>query len=108
MNEQITIKEEYFVNKDGVTMVVSGHNDVGIVIPTFEFDGRDFTNISIAENQIKIEYDGSVCCYEFNGKLDEKYDYYYNRNGRYRAYKMYGNILKIKIENLNNNTYTSR
>lgn len=100
LNDEICVKEDYVVNKDGVDVNVSGHDDVGIMIPVFDFDGRDSTKISVVKNQIKIEYDGWVCCYYFNGKLDDNYELYYNRNGRYRAYKMYGNNLKIKIEQL--------
>ncbi len=90
------LKEKYRVSEDGVEIFAD--KEVEILFPVFEFDGRDFTEITIGENEIKVEYENSICRYIFEGKVHDDFDRYYNRNGCYRVYKLKSNKIKIVIE----------
>lgn len=100
ISEDITVLQEYDVSESGVRLSVSGAENIGFMLPVFDFDGSAHTKITVAENYVSVEYCGSVCTYSFNGGLSEDFGYYCNRNGRYRVYRLSGRELLIKIEEL--------
>lgn len=87
--------EKYTVSHDGVDIFYSQNE---FMLPVFEFDGEKEIKIQIEKNIVKIEYEGAVCTYEFDGVLPNDFNYFYNRNGRYRVYKVSGNFLHIEIK----------
>lgn len=97
-NEAHLFTAEYTVSAAGVDIAFSGAD--GILVPAFLFDGVKETEISATNGQIVIKYNGSFCKYTFAGEPEE-YGIFFNRNGRYRAYKVDANKLHIEIGDIN-------
>lgn len=72
----------------------------GILVPAFLFDGVNETEIATANGQILVKYNGSFCKYTFPGEPSD-YGVFFNRNGRYRAYKINTDKLHIEIGDIN-------
>ena len=94
LNEERLFTEEYMVSGTGIDIAFSGAD--GILLPVFCFDGAKKTEILAEKGQIVIKYNGSYCKYIFNGEPEE-YGIFFNRNGRYRAYKVNTDKLRIEI-----------
>ena len=94
LNDEHLFTEEYMVSGAGVDIAFSGAD--GILLPVFCFDGANKTEILAEKDQIVIQYNGSYCKYIFNGEPEE-YGIFFNRNGRYRAYKVNTDKLRIEI-----------
>ena len=99
MMPDVQVTEEYFVSQNGVDITLLGYENCGFMIPVFEFDGQTNTEINISENYVSVKYQNSLCKYIFNGDIDYNYGLYYNRNGRYRVYKIHSKNLHIEITN---------
>lgn len=97
LSEDITITQQYTVSKDGVDIVLSGAEDVGFMLPVFDFDGEKSTAVSVDVGSITVLYNDAVCTYTFDGAVDG-YELFYNRNGRYRVYKVATEKVHISIE----------
>ncbi len=104
LSEEVSLTEKYHVSRKGVDITLSGHDNVGFMVPVFEFDGYNTTTISLDKNSIRVEYGDSRCIYSFPGELSNEYKHYYNRNGRYRVYAISGNNLHIEIEKISGET----
>lgn len=98
LSEDLSIQEEYAVSENGVDVRLSGADNIGLMLPVFAFDGKEHTEITAADHTLTVTYQGSRCIYQFDGTLDPDYTMYYNRNGRYRVYKMTGKQLRIILE----------
>lgn len=93
------VKSVYSVSENGVDIAVSADGEVGLCLPAFEFDGENETSIDIDKESITIKYLDSSCKYSFDGKLNENYEHYYNRSGKYRVYKVFNNdSLNVHVE----------
>ena len=95
--QDITLTHTYALSEKGVDITLSGYDDIGFMLPVFEFDGKAYTNITISDKSVSVEYGGAVCIYSFEGALSSDYAVYYNRNGRYRVYEASGHSLHIEI-----------
>ena len=73
-------------------------NANGFAVPVFEFDGESYTDIRENAGEISVCYRGYTCRFIFDGTLDKSYERYYNRNGRYRVYKISSKKLHIMFE----------
>lgn len=89
---------KYTVNENGVGLEYDGAD--GILVPTFLFDGAKETDIIVSDGQIVIKYNGSFCKYTFKGEPQD-YGVFFNRNGRYRVYKIETDKLHIEIGDVN-------
>lgn len=78
-------------------ITLSGYEEIGFMVPVFEFDGADSTEIDVREGCITVKYQGAVCRYLFEGEVDPDYRYCYNRNGRYRVYAVAAQKLHIEM-----------
>ncbi len=93
------IKSLYSVTEKGVDIKISGKGEIGLCLPAFEFDGENETVINTDDGSIEIKYLESRCRYEFDGVLNPEYQYFYNRSGKYRVYKVSDkDNLKVHIE----------
>ena len=87
----------YALLPDGVK--ITGYDAVtGFMLPVFEYDGETFTDIAEKVGEITVSYKKHFCRYTFDAPLDKGYERYYNRNGRYRVYKIPSNSIKINLE----------
>lgn len=98
LTEALELTQNCQVSADGVELTLEGGETAGFMLPVFAFDGATETQITVSDSNISVSYDGSVCTYHFDGTLDPQTQYYCNRNGKYRVYKLYGRQLHITIE----------
>lgn len=92
-------KEHYTVNKDGVSITVSGDGEIGYALPALSYDGESYSEIASTESTLSVTYGGWVCRYTVDGKIEELPFTAANRNGHYRAFVAMGNsTLNIRIE----------
>jgi len=94
LNDDRLFTEEYTVSNAGVDVVFIGAD--GVLLPVFLFDGVKESEILATSGQIVVKYNGSFCKYTFSGEPEE-YGLFFNRNGRYRAYKINTDKLHIEI-----------
>lgn len=97
LSDEITVQNKYILTENGVDVFISGYENIGFMLPIFDFDGAQNTNIIIEENYIAVSYGGSVCKYSFEGELSKNFKYYFNRNGKYRVYSVNSKKLHIEI-----------
>ena len=97
MSQTCSLKERYSVSEKGVEITLTDWDEVGFMVPVFDFDGAEHTQISVAENAITVRYQGSCCTYRFGGEILGEPRVFYNRNGRYRVYKVASRHLHIEL-----------
>jgi hypothetical protein len=98
LNEERLFTAKYTVNENGVGLEFDGAD--GILVPAFLFDGANETEIITASGQINVKYNGSFCRYTFKGEPQD-YGVFFNRNGRYRVYKIATDRLHIEMGDVN-------
>lgn len=98
LSEDILLTLGITLSEKGVDITLCGAENIGFMIPVFDFDGAESTTVTVTDNSVSVKYKDSVCVYSFGGELSEDYKYYYNRNGRYRVYKLKANALHIEIK----------
>ena len=98
LNEEPLFTAEYTVSGAGVDVAFPGAD--GILLPAFLFDGVKETEILETSGQIIVKYNGSFCKYTFSGEPEE-YGLFFNRNGRYRAYRINTDKLHIEMGDIN-------
>ncbi|MBR7133562.1 MAG: hypothetical protein IKD04_08540 [Clostridia bacterium] len=98
LNGECLFTEKYAVSDRGVDIEFCGAD--GILVPAFLFDGAQETDISVSDGQIAIKYNGSFCKYIFEGESQD-YGVFFNRNGRYRVYKIETDKLYIEMGDVN-------
>lgn len=94
LNQQYSVTEKYTASRAGVDIEFCGAD--GILVPAFLFDGANETEISVSNGQILVKYNGSFCKYTFSGSPVD-YGVFFNRNGRYGAYKINTDKLHVEI-----------
>lgn len=95
----MTVRETYGITDDGVDITLDGEGRLGFMVPAFEFDGRDYTDITVGNGEIRIVCNNSECIYTYDGNV-LGYETYNNRNGRYRVYQVEARRLHVRIEDL--------
>lgn len=98
LQEEPLFTAEYTVSDAGVDVAFPGAD--GILLPAFLFDGVKETEILVTSGQILVKYNGSYCRYTFSGEPEE-YGLFFNRNGRYRAYRIHTDKLHIEMGDIN-------
>ncbi len=93
------ILEEYFLNKEGVEIIVSGEGEVGFALPAFDFDGERNTEITLVGKTLTVAYEGYKCEYSTGGKITDLDLTAYNRNGFYKAFVASGKKkIRVKVK----------
>ncbi len=83
---------------DGVDIIVRGDGEVSFMLPAFEFDGEQYAEITVSENQLCVRYNGYICRYTSDAQIYDSGESACNRNGRYRVfYTKAKNRLDINI-----------
>ena len=92
------VRAEYTITEKGVDIKVSGEGTVGLMLPAFDFDGENYTEISADANSLSVKYEGYVCRYETDGLVEDIGTTAYNRNGHYRCFAAFGkNMVNVII-----------
>ena len=93
------VKESYRVSGDGVSIAISSEGELGFVLPAFDFDGEKYTEISVDEHSLSVEYDGWLCRYTTDGTIVDLNRIAANRNGHYKTFLAVGEQeIHVKIE----------
>jgi len=96
------VRSKYILKENGVEINSEAEGEFAFLLPAFHFDGRDYTDISLENNVLKINYRGHSCVYKTNGNIKENQKLSANRNGLYKSYIIDAeNSLNIKIEIIN-------
>lgn len=93
--------EKYTVDESGVKIIIDSEGDAEYNIPAFMFDGRIYTNTTLAEHALRVYYKGYIVEYYCNdAQIFDTGATYQNRNGVYRLYKVHSKhrlSLQIRI-----------
>lgn len=82
----------------GLSSVLTGKGDLVMMLPAFDFDGRQSTQVMAGEKKLKISYRDWACVYETDGLIVDTGRMACNRNGRYRRYEARGSrSLEVRI-----------
>lgn len=91
----IIIRENYVISESGVEITLGSYGD-GFFLPILDFDGKEEPLIEETEGSITAQYKGCFARYTFEGE-PLGYELYYNRNGRYRVYKVKTKAVHIEM-----------
>ncbi len=97
---EVLFYQSVILSDDGVEVIVEGEHPLEITFPVFHFDGKEHTNITTTENQVKVEYQNSVCEFSADGMIKDHKMEIANRNGHYKAFSVCGTdkiSLKIRM-----------
>ena len=97
LSDEITVLQSVSLACGGVDITLAGGENIGFMLPLFDFDGSESTAITASEGLITCEYKGSVCRYTFSGEACYDFGYFYNRNGRYRVMHVRTDAVHIEI-----------
>lgn len=93
------LQADYAINEEGVAITVTGDENVLHMLPAFYFDGEKETEITLLSNVLQIKYDGWICQYSSNGKIQKLGKTARNRNGYYKLfYAKNDNSLTVNIK----------
>ena len=82
------VKTSYSLDQNGLLIIVEGQGKVGLIIPAFDFDGREKTEISHSGGTLSIHYQGHVCSWRSEqGMICDTGSTGYNRNGYYKLFR---------------------
>ncbi len=76
---------------DGIDITVSGDGEVALMLPVFDFDGEEHTEIACDGIRAEINYHGYKCEYLTSGQIKDTGKIGCTRNGHYRALYAIGN-----------------
>ena len=95
------IELAYSLSPSGAALKATG-NVTGFMLPVFECDGgcdiESFTKITEKDGELAVSYQNHICRFLFEAPLDKAFERYYNRNGRYRVYKVPAKGIRITFE----------
>jgi hypothetical protein len=86
------VKSAYLLNEDGLKITLSGQGKIGLMLPAFQFDGKEKSVIENSGKTLSIRYRNWICRYSLEqgsvirdtGKLG------CNRNGHYAIFRAEG------------------
>ena len=94
-----SVETRYTVSEDGVDIEVLGDREIAYLLPAFHFDGETYSEITMKESTLTVSYQGWLCRYTVNGRIEDLGRSACNRNGHYRAFLATGKErLKISVE----------
>lgn len=89
------IRENYVITENGVEITLGAYGE-GFFLPVLDFDGKETTAVEETDGSITVRYKGCFARYTFAGET-LGYELYYNRNGRYRVYKVKTKAVHIEM-----------
>ena len=95
----ICADSSYSLDKNGMQISVEGKGNVGLLLPAFEFDGKEKTEITNSGKTLTIKYKNWNCRYQIEkGNITDTGKTGCNRNGHYKLFRADGEgSLKVKI-----------
>ncbi len=91
------IKALYSVSEGGVDITLEGEGRVGLLIPLFEFDGKNKVSHSFSNTGAEVEYRDCVCRYTYDESVVCDEGVFCNRNGRYRFVRVESRKIHVEM-----------
>ena len=99
IDDKKELKEIVTVTNEGVTIEVSGNDNLIFMLPAIKTDGKYESQISLEENTLYLAFMEHNLTYSTNGKISYTENTVANRNGIYYVYEAKGkDILKVNIQ----------
>ena len=87
----VEAKTSFFLSAKGLRIAVEGKEGVGLMLPAFEFDGKEKSRISNSGSVLEIKYRNWLCRYRADGgTIRDTGKNGCNRNGHYRLFRAEG------------------
>lgn len=98
--EKREIKSVYRLSEEGLQIELEGQGSIGLMLPAFQFDGANKSQIENSGKTLTIKYQNWICRYQTeNGTIRDISRTGYNRNGHYRLFRAEGkDRLSVKID----------
>ena len=86
------VGSRYSLTEDGLQITLSGQGGIGLMLPAFQFDGREKSVIELSGRTLSIRYCGWVCRYQLEqgNTIRDTGKTGYNRNGHYQIFRAEG------------------
>ena len=99
-SEGAEVRSSYFLDENGLRIEVSGENEIGLMLPAFQFDGREKPLIENTGKTLAVTYHGWTCRYHVeDGTIRNSGRLGCNRNGHYALFRAEGTKhLAVRIE----------
>ncbi|MBQ2316373.1 MAG: hypothetical protein II372_03635 [Clostridia bacterium] len=97
LSKDVAVEQKISLCENGVDVYLEGDGNIGFMVPVFDFDGKNHTEITQTKNSIQVKYKNCYCSFGFEGDTFSEHEIYYNRNGRYRVYRIAARHLHIVI-----------
>ena len=99
LNSGDKLETRYTVGEGGVNITLSGNRKIAHMLPAFDFDGEEHSEIFCTENMLEIKYQGWMCRYTTDGKIVNSGSAACNRNGHYKVFYANGeSSLSVMVE----------
>ena len=87
------------LSKTGLSMVLTGADELAFTLPVFLFDGERKTEPVVEGQSLSVSFDGWTCRYKTSGEFTDTGLVYGNRNGHYGRFEARGTSpLKVSVE----------
>ena len=87
-NNGAAVRCSYLLDKNGLQVTAAGEGMVGMMLPAFEFDGKNTPEISNDGTTLTVKYQGWICAYSIaDGTIRDTGRKGYNRNGHYKLFR---------------------
>ena len=99
-SEGAEVRCSYSLDKNGLRIEVDGEDEIGLMLPAFQFDGREKTAIENTGETLAVTYRGWTCRYRVeDGTIRNSGRIGCNRNGHYELFRAEGKKhLAVRIE----------
>ena len=94
------LTEAYEITENGVTVTVTGAEEIAYEIPAFAYDGAENTEITVSDGgkTLTVSRHGHRCSWTTDGIFEDTGETFRNRNGEYRGYRASGrNTLHLTL-----------
>ena len=94
------VESTWLLDEDGLRITLTGKGGIGLMLPAFQFDGREKSVIENSGKALSVRYQGWVCRYslEQGTVIRDTGKTGCNRNGHYAVFRAEGkDILTVRI-----------
>ena len=87
-NDGAAVRCSYLLDKNGLQVTAAGEGMVGLMLPSFEFDGKNHPEISNDGTTLMVKYQNWICAYSVTDAIIRDTGRKgYNRNGHYKLFR---------------------
>ena len=94
------LKSTCFLSGDGLQITLEGKGRIGLMLPAFQFDGRDWCTIENSGSDLSVRYENWICRFllERGASIRDTLKTGRNRNGYYKIFRAEGkDSLSLRI-----------